>query len=391
VEFSLGTWAIEPWDTLTTKLMKIPVLSFFTGGGFLDLGFEEAGFEINWSNEVNPVFADLYEFGMTTWRHAQGKPPVKISDRRTITGITCKEILATAFPAGTPKLFGVIGGPPCPDFSSAGKNRGSTGRHGRLTSAFVRKICQLHPGFFVFENVTGLFKTKPHRRYLDRLVNRLERNGYRVDMRILNALELGVPQDRERLIVIGITKELISHIVGREFERGIRDWFPWPENPDYKGAKTRYSWPGKVPAGGRAVRPKDIPIELTVASVLGTNRAMSKLPNGDEHFKPYSKRFKSVLEGDTKRKSFKRLHRYRFSPTACYGHNEVHLHPWKDRRLAVREAMRIQGIPDNYALPTTASLGPKFKLVSNGVPVPMAREVARSLRQFLTKSNGHLG
>ena len=65
--------------------MKIPVLSFFTGGGFLDLGFEEAGFEITWTNEVNSVFADLYEFGMTTWRHAHGKPAAKISDRRTFT------------------------------------------------------------------------------------------------------------------------------------------------------------------------------------------------------------------------------------------------------------------------------------------------------------------
>ena len=105
--------------------------------------------------------------------------------------------------------------------------------------------------------------------------------------------------------------------------------------------------------------------------------------NKDEVFNAYSERFKTVSEGDTKRKSFKRLHRYRFSPTACYGHNEVHLHPSKERRLSVREAMRIQGIPDEYSLQPEYPLGAKFAIVSNGVPVPLAFQVAKSLKGFL--------
>ncbi|MDD5774731.1 MAG: DNA cytosine methyltransferase, partial [Candidatus Omnitrophica bacterium] len=88
-----------------------------------------------------------------------------------------------------------------------------------------------------------------------------------------------------------------------------------------------------------------------------------------------------------KRKSFKRLHRYRYSPTVCYGHNEVHLHPWEPRRLSVREAMRIQGIPDAYELPPEATLTSKFSAVSNGVPVQLAFEVAKSLKSFFNKRN----
>ena len=100
-------------------------------------------------------------------------------------------------------------------------------------------------------------------------------------------------------------------------------------------------------------------------------------------FKAYSDKFKTVKEGDTSRKSFKRLHRHRFSPTVCYGHNEVHLHPWKNRRLSVREAMRIQGIPDTYELQSDMPLTAKFTLVSNGVPVPLASKVAEKLKIFL--------
>src|SRR5262245_20887190 len=61
----------------------IPVLSFFTGGGFLDLGFEQAGFRTVWSNEFNPALADLHDFGYTAWRRASNPnaPEAKISSR----------------------------------------------------------------------------------------------------------------------------------------------------------------------------------------------------------------------------------------------------------------------------------------------------------------------
>ena len=88
-------------------------------------------------------------------------------------------------------------------------------------------------------------------------------------------------------------------------------------------------------------------------------------------------------EGDVSRKSFKRLHRFRFSPTAWYGNQEVHLHPWKARRLSVREALRIQSVPDEYVLPKEMSLSAKFKMICNGVPCIMARAVAQSVHEVL--------
>lgn len=373
---------------LPLQIENIPVISFFTGGGFLDLGFEQAGFRIVWSNEANPVFARLYSYGMTKWRHARDPSAgaVRISSEKKIEDIPAGEILQSAFPVGKPRLFGAIGGPPCPDFSFGGKNRGGKGTNGRLSETYIDRIRNLKASFFIFENVAGLYKIKKHRDYLKRLENAAEGAGYCIDLKLLNALEYGVPQDRERLIMVGIKRKLVRQCLGRKVMKGERGWFSWPV-PGYRNAKQKYGWPSIVTEGKRVIKPSAIPIRLTVHSVLNRKNDPARLPNGKDCFKAYSKRFNTIKEGDTARKSFKRLHRYRFSPTACYGHNEVHLHPWLPRRLSVREAMRIQGVPDAYELPSEASLTTKYSIVSNGVPVPLAFKVAESLRKFLNKAN----
>jgi DNA (cytosine-5)-methyltransferase 1 len=109
------------------------------------------------------------------------------------------------------------------------------------------------------------------------------------------------------------------------------------------------------------------------------------IANGMDCFIPHSPKFKEVQEGDVSRKSFKRLHRYRFSPTAWYGNQEVHLHPWKPRRLSVREALRIQSVPDEYVLPEDMTLSAKFKMICNGVPCVMGFHLANAIQQFLKR------
>ena len=95
-------------------------------------------------------------------------------------------------------------------------------------------------------------------------------------------------------------------------------------------------------------------------------------------------KFESVLEGDDSRKSYKRLHRFRYSPTACYGNNEVHLHPTLARRISVAEALAIQSLPAAFTLPEKMSLSAMFKTVGNGVPYLAARGLARSISDFVT-------
>lgn len=366
----------------------IPVLSFFTGGGFLDMGFEQAGFRVIWSNEVNSVFADLYSYGMTKLKRSENltAAEVRITDVRSIEKIYAPEIVKMAFIDKKASFFGVIGGPPCPDFSVGGKNKGGKGINGRLSKTYVHRICRIKPSFFIFENVSGLYNTKIHREFLRKLEHQLENAGYCIDLRILNALELGLPQDRERLIMIGIKKTIVNKCLGRKIDVKKRGWFCWPKKK-YSNAKEKFSWPEIVKASMFPKKPRNVPKELTVDYCINNGSLPESIANALDTFKAKSKKFHIIKEGDTKRKSFKRLHRYRYSPTVCYGHNEVHLHPWEPRRLSVREAMRIQGIPDAYELPPEATLTSKFAMVSNGVPVPLAFEVAKSLKRFFNKGN----
>ncbi|MGD9127845.1 MAG: DNA cytosine methyltransferase, partial [Planctomycetia bacterium] len=295
--------------------------------------------------------------------------------------LAAKPVLREAFGCSSPEEFGIIGGPPCPDFSAGGTHAGGRGPNGKLTSVYVDMICKLKPAFFVIENVSGLYRFQKHRKFLEKKISQLQSYGYAVDCRILNALEFGVPQNRERLFVIGYKRSIAQRAVGRKLKPNERDWFTWPFIEAYSGAK-HLPWPKTSPFGKTPKKPPEIPLELCVYSALWSDGNPEKIANGCEFFEPHSHRFKEIAEGDVARKSFKRLHRYRFSPTAWYGNQEVHLHPWKPRRLSVREALRIQSVPDEYKMPAELTLSAKFKMICNGVPSKMAFYLASSMKEF---------
>ena len=95
---------------------------------------------------------------------------------------------------------------------------------------------------------------------------------------------------------------------------------------------------------------------------------------------------RTVSEGDVSRKSYKRLHRYRYSPTAAYGNNEVHLHPYRERRISAAEAMAIQSLPKEFELPQDMSLTDMFKTIGNGVPFLLSEGIAKTIKSFLEDS-----
>ena len=375
---------------------KIPILSFYSGGGFMDMGFERAGFEIAWTNEVDEVFIKLHEAGITSWRKARGNGiKAEIFNKKSITEVSAEKIVEEAFPEGKPEDFGIIGGPPCQDFSINGNMEGFKGARGKLTVVFFDRILELKPTFFVMENVTGLTKSNSTKEHLQKLVRRVEKE-YFVDHKTLNALDFGVPQFRERVFFIGIRKDKLDEEI---INKSLGEWFTYPVNRKYNGSATKYKWTASVPFGKKLSKPKDLPLELCVESCLIPFREMNKIPNANEYFNLYAeaKELKKIGEGETNRPSFKRLHRFKYSPTACYGNNDVHLHPYKHRRLSVRETLRIQGVEDSYVLPPELSLTKKFKMIGNGVPVPLAEAVANAVKDFIkvnkviktTELNGH--
>lgn len=277
-------------------------------------------------------------------------------------------------------LIGFIGGPPCPDFSLAGKNMGEFGKNGKLTSIYVDLIIRRHPDFFLLENVKGLYKTRKHKEFYDRIKRRLYRSGYSLFDTIVNALEYGAPQYRERLFLIGFNRARFGNNIKYHF-----------------GSHKIYSmerinsvqWPTTDPfkRNGFLKMPEGIIPELTVEYWFTENN-VNHHPNSQDVFKIINKeKFTSIQEGDSVGKSFKRLHRWRYSPTAAYGNNEVHLHPYQPRRISAAEAMAIQSLPPTFALPAELSLSAKFKMIGNGVPYLMALGIATELREWMDSMN----
>ncbi|UYZ58042.1 DNA cytosine methyltransferase [Hymenobacter latericus] len=366
---------------------QIPVLSFFTGGGLMDMGFESLGFPVVWTNEVDPQFAALYAAGMTSWR--RGKDPqageAKITFAGSIVDIPDDDtILKQAFPAGTPNLFGIIGGPPCQDFSIAGKREGIGGQRGSLTHDYCWRIDHLQPAFFVFENVTGLLQKK-HRAEFD-LIRDFFKQHYLTDYAKLNSLDYGVPQSRERLFLIGIRRDLVQVPQMGLFAPELPEagWAGWEQEFTHAEARKSYTWPTTTPLGVTPPAPEiEQQLDLCVSRCLVPEHLEETTHNAKERFNLISKKPAATDEGMVSNRSFKRLHRYRYSPTACYGNNEVHLHPWENKRLSVREVLRIQGVDEEYILPTDLPLSAKFKMIGNGVPVPLANGVARTIARLL--------
>jgi len=376
--------------------MAIPVLSFFTGAGLLDLGLHQADFDVIWRNEYYKPFVEGFQYGFAKYFGAN-KDDFPVCSK-SITDITAYSIRNEAFSGKVwPEIFGIVGGPPCPDFSVAGNNKGQHGDNGKLTGIYFDQIAGLQPTFFVFENVKGILSTEKHREYLVEQIRKLS-NDYVFDIKILNSLDFGVPQDRERVIVIGFHKSYLTDIMdvselneiskanGCLLDAGMHrklftkhEWFSWPYLEKFERAKASFDWPTTNPFGETIRKPRNVPVELCVGSYL---KGLGRLENQDEFFTPKSEKFHLVDEGDVSRKSFKRLHRWRYSPTAAYGNNEVHLHPSLPRRLSVREAMKIQTIPDNYALPASMTLSSKFKTIGNGVPVKLAYLIANEISQI---------
>jgi DNA (cytosine-5)-methyltransferase 1 len=363
------------------------VFSFFAGAGFLDLGFEAEGFSVDFANEFNESFANAYAFS----RESVGFPLPKYGIHtnsvedwgRGKFSRRLAEWIATE--RKNSKSVGFIGGPPCPDFSVGGKNRGRHGDNGKLTEVFFQLIKKQLPDWFLFENVKGLWRTKTHRAFYDEMRALMHESGYATSDRLINALEYGVPQDRERIILVGLSPALAKR---KGYEPGkpiSTECFPWKIGRKFeKEFLSTLSWPLRSPFGNNPRRPNGIPLELTVKYWFDHN-TVAEHPNSAHAFAPRAglKRFLEVDEGDDSRKSFKRLHRWRYSPTACYGNNEVHLHPSEARRLNVAEVLAVQSLPREYALPQGMTLSAMFKTIGNGVPFLAARGLGKMIHEVL--------
>ena len=164
------------------------VVSFFAGCGGLDLGFEQAGFHVVWANEFDSTVRDTY---------LKNHPKTEF----------ILEDICLINPEDIPNCDGFIGGPPCQSWSIAGKKNGLEDKRGQLFLKYIEIIESKKPKFFLIENVKGLLDNV-FKHVFTMFLDRLDKAGYDVKWNLLDAVNYNVPQNRERVFIVGFRKEL---------------------------------------------------------------------------------------------------------------------------------------------------------------------------------------
>jgi DNA (cytosine-5)-methyltransferase 1 len=300
---------------------NLRTVDVFSGGGGLSLGFMNAGFNIiaafdNWQPAI-----DLYQANF------HNHPIIKadLSDAKVIEQI------------GVFKPELIIGGPPCQDFSSAGKRDEKLGR-ANLTVSFAKIVCELRPTFFVMENVDRAIKSKTFA-HAKRL---FEESGYALSIKILNASLCGVPQIRKRLVVIGelngqggfLDFSLDKHLSKKQMT--LRDYFG--EN---LGIEHYYRHPRSY------LRRGVFSIDEPSPTVRGINRPVPKGYPGHS--------------GDT-------------SPVTG-----------NIRPLTTKERSQIQTFPKSFKL--VGSKTEVEQIIGNAVPVKLGEFVAKRLLEYIKEKS----
>ncbi|WP_225893404.1 DNA cytosine methyltransferase [Clostridium botulinum] len=315
-------------------MKRIRTVSLFSGCGGMDLGFEKAGFDIVWANDNNNKLRETYAYNHPKTNFVIEK----------IEKIKSEDI---------PDCEVIIGGPPCQSWSLAGAMKGINDSRGQLFLEYVRVIKDKKPLAFVAENVKGII-SKAHVNSFNEIIDMFAQNGYTVTYKLLNAKDYGVPQDRQRVFIIGIRNDL-----NKTFE------FP---NPTHN--QNNY---------------------VTLNDAIGDLRT-----NCGEYMEGS---FSPIFMSRNRRRSWNEV---AFTVQASGRQTQIHpdspdmIHIGKDqwqfnpdstnkiRRMSVRECARIQTFPDTFNF-ITNSLNEKYKMIGNAVPVLLAEAVAKSLYKTVAK------
>ncbi|WP_433925457.1 DNA cytosine methyltransferase [Stenotrophomonas nematodicola] len=371
-------------------------IDLFAGAGGLSLGFEQAGFDVVAAVEIDPVHAAV---------HAYNFPNCTVIPR-SVTDLSGEQIREAAG-VGARKIDVVFGGAPCQGFSLMGQRAIDDPRNS-LVKDFVRIVRELDANYFVFENVKGLTLGK-HRRFLEELIEEFETAGYDVvkDWRVLNAYSYGVPQDRQRLFLLGTKRGLTvpKYPAPLTAKPGSKD-ASLPYGPTCKDAlddlpdaerfsqlnvidEVRVKKFGKASAYAALMRcdsaeawgfgyARDWEPLLMTSSMRSNHTDISRerfgrTPPGE--VEPISRFLKLPPEGvsNTLRAGTDSARGAFTSPRPIH-------YKW-DRCVTVREMARLHGFPDWFRFNETKWHG--ARQIGNSVPPPLARAVAASVRDAI--------
>ena len=321
------------------------IVSFFSGAGGLDQGFKDAGFNILWANDFNPKVRTTYE----------KNHPNTTFILKSIVDLTADEV---------PDCDGIIGGPPCQSWSAAGSHGGANDPRGQLFFQFLRIIESKQPKFFVAENVKGILN-KRNTPVFNQIKHLFKKAGYSVQAKLLNASDYGVAQDRERVIIIGVRKDL---------ETTKAHYFPRP-------------------------RPRD---RQTLQDVIGhlKDKKASKTKNTSKRTDNHEYLDQGFSSHFMSRNRVRGWDECSFTILATGRHCVLHpqapkmKNVGKDkftfkigkehlyRRLSIKECALIQSFPDDYQF-YYDNINEGYKMVGNAVPPRLAFHIAEQIKRKL--------
>lgn len=334
---------------------KPTMVSLFAGCGGLDLGFKRAGYNILWANDFDKDAQAVYE------KNKLGK-----IDGRDILEISASEI---------PDCEIITAGFPCQPFSNAGNRKGVHDSRGMLYEECLKIIGEKMPKVIVFENVKGLLSTNHinGQKLVDVIHDDLSSKGgtgYDVKYKLLNASDYGVPQNRERVVFVGIRKDL-------------NKTFIFPTSQSKQGLTLR--------------NVLDIPVEiLNQVDWEFSPQAMemvTRIPEGGswknipyENLAPRFQRIRDNMKKYHSPNFYRRFSRDEIIGTitaSAQPENCGIIHPTKNRRYTIREIARIQTFPDDFIFidDTLRDIVAMYKVIGNAVPVKLAEAIALAIRE----------
>jgi DNA (cytosine-5)-methyltransferase 1 len=335
--------------TNQTDSQNPTVMGLFAGCGGLDLGFKKAGFDIVYANDNERSVKETYE-------HNLG--PIDICDIREVN----KDEL--------PYADVVLAGIPCQPFSSAG-NRGSMNDiRGTLFNEVIVILKKKQPKVVLFENVRGFLSAKDDsgNKMPDRVAKDLKKIGYNFYYKLLNASDYGVPQNRNRVVMLGVRKD-------------IDNGFEFPE-PIPKKKLTVGDVIGKKAPKNEIMEVWDLsPQSMKVLEFIPEGGSWKNIPT--EHLPERLKKIRREIKRYKSPNFYRRFSRDEIMGTvtaAATPENSGILHPLENRRYSVREIARFQSFPDTFKF-KGESTSKKYKMIGNAVPVNLAHNIAIALKK----------
>jgi DNA (cytosine-5)-methyltransferase 1 len=378
--------------------MRPTGIDLFAGAGGLSLGFEQAGFDVCAAVEIDPVHCAVHEFNF----------PACTVIPRSVVGLSAEDI-RKASGIGTRRIDCVFGGPPCQGFSMIGQRALEDPRN-RLVLEFVRIVAELDARTFMFENVKGLTIGR-HRSFLEELVHAFDDAGYNVRLpwHVLDTAHYGVPQRRQRLILMGAKKgtRLPDYPPPRSNPADSRKQIPGlPTGPTCKDAL------GDLPDADSFTTLIESDAVRTTAFGVPSDYARELRGLVDEawHY-GYVREWNSEMLTSSARTTHTEISRRRFVETEPGGVEPISrffklaadgisntlragtdgargaftsprpIHFARPRCITVREMARLHGFPDWFRFHATKWHG--ARQIGNSVPPPMARAIAGSIVKAL--------